>query len=182
MQSIDVEFQINVNPAIYQTDEYKTVEDFFNQNIVQYIAKDYDFIVSLMQKQKSQEEQMAYENYLITLKDIKSSIEKSIRFELINQTKEAHTFKVVCNFDYYDNEIQTAEKIIQVEIFYTQIKSNRFLAEDLPRICRLSNIPKERADKLIAQHAHVVDLLEEALPTLEIKTAKNNIILNKPKA
>jgi phage-related protein len=110
------------------------------------------------------------EGMLHTLKDLKQSIEQSIKYELVQAKDNIEELKVTFNFQYYENTIDTAEAIVARHIFNNSIHDCYFLAKEMPRMGQ--GAPKEKVDLGIRIYNHVGDLLTKAQKTVVISVDK----------
>lgn len=168
-QKIDVEFKINLDKNIYENSPWNTPENLFNSLVLKQIANDYGFLSKSIKEQKSIEEQKEYEGFLLTLKDLKESIEKSIKYEVMDSSDNIEQIKVTFNFKYYENTKDSPGEIVLLDIFNKSIRSNYFLAKDLPRIARdAPKDAKEKVDSTIKLFNHIGEFLTEAKNSLII--------------
>ena len=83
---------------------------------------------------------------------------------LIKEENNIEEVKITCEFDYYENTINSYEETVKINIFTSNIRSSYFLAEDIVRLASIQNINPE--DKLvqsaIKMYNHVGDLLTES--------------------
>lgn len=164
-QKINVSFNIEVDKDVYKGSYWKTSESFFDELVVNYIAKHYDLIARSIAKEDISEQQLN-EGMLRTLKDLKQSAKKSIKYELVQVNNNIEEFKVTFNFQYYENTVATPEDIVARHIFWNTIHESYFLAKEMPRMGQ--GAPKEAVDSGIRIYTHVGDLLTKAQKTLVI--------------
>lgn len=173
MQNVEVEFNIVLDKKIYENTTCKTIEDFCNQFVVTHIASDYNFIANSVERQKPDEKEK-YAPYLETLKNIKNSIKNSITYELLNTQDNLETVRVKCNFDYFENEINSLEKTVEIELFTTHIRKAYFMVKDIPRLVRMQYNDQE---KEIAQAVSVYQLVGDMLNNAKSAVHINGILV-----
>lgn len=168
MKKIDVEFNIVLDKNIYENTPCKTREEFFNQFVITHIANDYHFIANSIHQQKPDEKEK-YEPFIETLKNIKQSIQDSITYELINTQDNLETVKVKCSFNYFDNEIYSLEKSVEVELFNKHIRQAYFMVKDIPRMVRMQyNDKEEEIAHAVGIYQLVGDMLNHAKSAVQI--------------
>lgn len=161
MQKVEVQFNIVLDKNIYKNTACNTREEFVNQFLVSNIAHDYHFIANSLEQQKPDEKEK-YAPYLETLKNIKSSIQNSIKYELLSTQDNVETVKITCSFDYFDNEISSLEKTVETELFTIHIRKAYFMVKDIPRIFKNQYHDNDK-DKQIAHAVSVYQLVGDML-------------------
>jgi phage-related protein len=168
-QKINVSFNVEIDKDKYKGSAWNTTEEFFNEIVISHIGKHYHAIAKSISN-RDESEQKLNEGMLHTLKDLKQSIEQSIKYELVQAKDNIEELKVTFNFQYYENTIDTAEAIVARHIFNNSIHDCYFLAKEMPRMGQ--GAPKEKVDLGIRIYTHVGDLLTKAQKTVVISVDK----------
>ena len=168
-QKINVSFNVEIDKDKYKGSAWSTTEEFFSEIVIGHIGKHYHAIAKSISNCDVSEQKLN-EGRLLTLKDLKESVQQSIRYELVQAKENIEELKVTFNFQYYENTIETAESIVTRHIFNNNIHDCYFLAKEMPRMGH--GAPKEKVDLGIRIYTHVGDLLTKAQKTLVISIDK----------
>lgn len=161
--NICIEFIVNLDTSIYLSSSWKTREEFFSSLIINHIDDDLKFYSNIYNKMDSAQKEK-YSLFLKTIKEIKSNIQKSIKYEVLDVLENIEKVQISFTFSYFQNSIMNLEKTIDYLIFNQTIRSNRFISTDLLRFAYGER--KEAIESICKIYAHIADFMQEAKPSL----------------
>ena len=95
--TIYIKFITNLDSSIYLSNFWKTREEFFDALVINHIDSDLNFYSNSYDKMDSAQKEK-YSLFLKTIKEIKSNIQKSIKYEVLDVLENIEKVQISFTF------------------------------------------------------------------------------------
>jgi hypothetical protein len=165
-KTVNVEFNVRLDKSIYQSSPWNTKESFFERLVLNHVDSDYNFFVKEHARMESPKKE-EFSGLVQTLKEIKSSIKQSIKYQVVNTVDNIEEVKISFSFNYYATPLCDIDETVNTFIFNKTIKSNSYTAKDITRFPDSSK--KNVIEAGVKMYNHVASFMEEAKSSLVIE-------------